>query len=77
MEGAKLSKIVERMDLHNFTDTINLEEHYVAIADINRPALQLNGFYEHFQKDRIQLIGNVEKAYMEKRYDAERRAAFG
>ena len=77
MEGAKLSKIVERMDLHNFTDTINLEEHYVAIADINRPALQLNGFYEHFQKDRIQLIGNVEKAYMEKMDDAQRRAAFG
>ena len=30
-----------------------------------------NGFYEHFEKDRLQLIGSVEHAYMEKKSDEE------
>ncbi len=32
--------------------------------DINRPGLQLTGFYNHFAYERIQLIGNVEWSYL-------------
>ncbi|MDD6350903.1 MAG: HPr(Ser) kinase/phosphatase [Lachnospiraceae bacterium] len=67
MAGAKLSKIVDKMHLVNFTDKIDLTKHKVIIPDVNRPALQLNGFYEHFEKDRLQLIGSVEHAYMNKK----------
>lgn len=42
------------------------------VADVNRPALQLNGFYEHFEEDRIQLIGMVEQAYLSKKTQQER-----
>ena len=62
MEGAKLSKIAKKFNLKNFTEKLDLNEHYVLIADVNRPALQLNGFYEHFEEDRGQLIGMVEQA---------------
>jgi HPr kinase/phosphorylase len=72
MAGAKLSKIAERMGLKNFTSKMDLSEHKVIIPDINRPALQLNGFYEHFEKDRLQLIGSVEHAYMDTKSEQEK-----
>ena len=65
-QGAQLSKIAEKMDLSNYTEEIDLSKSYIMLADINRPALQLNGFYDHFEQDRIQLIGMVEWAYLEK-----------
>ena len=42
------------------TDTINITQ-----ADVNRPALQLSGFYDHFDNERVQIIGYVENAYLE------------
>lgn len=72
MEGAKLSKIAKKFNLKNFTEKLDLNEHYVLIADVNRPALQLNGFYEHFEEDRVQLIGMVEQAYLSKMTREER-----
>lgn len=72
MEGAKLSKIARVLELQNFTEDIELKEHVVEVADINRPALQLNGFYDHFEQGRIQLIGMVESAYLEKKEEQER-----
>ena len=72
-QGAKLSKIAEFLELKNFTEDIDLTERYVKIKDINRPALQLNGFFEHFQSDRIQLIGMVEWAYLHGRKTEEER----
>ncbi len=63
-EGAKLSEIQKKMSLVNYTKSIDLEKKKVHVADVNRPALQLNGFYEHFESDRIQLLGNVEQAFM-------------
>lgn len=75
-KGARLSKIAKRLNLVNFTDKIDLSRHYVKLADVNRPALQLNGFYEHFEVNRIQLIGMVEKAYLDKKTLDERREIF-
>jgi len=73
---AKLSKIAEKMGLYNFTSDISLDDVYVTLADVNRPALQLNGFYDHFEANRIQLIGMVEWAYLSKKTPEERAASF-
>ena len=75
-KGAKLSDIARQLSLVNFTDKINLEEHSVLIPDINRPALQLNGFYEHFEAERIQLLGMVENAYLRQKSPEERADIF-
>ncbi len=75
-KGARLSKIAKKLKLVNFTDQMNLKEHYVTLMDVNRPALQLNGFYEHFDAHRIQLLGMVERAYMDKKYPQERRVIY-
>ena len=59
-EGAKLSVIVEKLGLKNYTPKIDLDKKIVRSAEVNRPALQLNGFFEHFEARRIQLVGMVE-----------------
>ena len=71
-----VATIQERFNLTNYTPELNLEEVHVTVADVNRPALQLHGFYEHFEPKRIQVIGNVEVAYIAKKTDEEKAESF-
>ena len=64
MEKVALTRIIEKMKLHNFTPEINVEGIVIKHADVNRPALQLAGFFDHFDAERLQVIGNVEYAFM-------------
>ena len=70
--GVRVSKIVQIMDLYNFLPDIDLKGHRVMSNDVNRPALQLSGFFEHFSQTRVQIIGNVEYTYLQ-HMDAERK----
>jgi HPr kinase/phosphorylase len=74
--GAKLIGIVKKLDLKNFTDQMDITEQEVFLADVNRPALQLHGFYEHFEEERIQLIGMVEQAYLNGKTPEEREEVY-
>ena len=61
--GVSVSKIVERLDLKVYTDDIDLKKRKIERSDINRPALQLAGYFLHFDSSRVQVIGNVEYFY--------------
>lgn len=61
--NVSVSKIVELLNLKVYTEDIDLEKRKIESADINRPALQLAGFFQHFESSRVQLIGNVEYFY--------------
>lgn len=69
--SVKLSKVIERAGLKNLTPDINTNKILVHEAGINRPALQLAGFFDFFDNERIQLIGKVEHTYLEQVYDDE------
>ena len=62
----KLKTLVEKMNLKNLTPDVDLSEKEVEIPDINRPALQLTGFFEHFDSERVQIIGYMEYTFLEK-----------
>lgn len=64
MQSVSLSKIIEKMGLKNLTPDIDVSQIKVEQTDINRPALQLTGFFEHFPTDRVQVIGHVENTYL-------------
>ncbi len=36
----------------------------ISESEINRPGLQLTGYFQHFAYDRVQLIGNAETYYL-------------
>jgi len=76
IRGAKLLLLAENLHLNNYTDKIDLKDHMIYTSDINRPALQLNGFYEHFENQRTQILGNVENAYLNQKPDHEKREIY-
>ena len=47
MEGVGVAKIAQIMDLCNFLPDMELKGHRIMISDVNRPALQLSGYFKH------------------------------
>ncbi len=43
----------------------DVEDIYVDTSDLNRPGLQMAGFFEYFAVNRIQLFGMVEMTYLQ------------
>lgn len=70
--GVSVKKVAKLMDLYNFLPDMDLEGHRIKVSDVNRPAVQLGGFFEHFEQSRVQIIGNVEHAYLMKMDSAKK-----
>ena len=64
MKGVQLSKMVQELNLHNKTPDVDISKKRITLPDINRPALQLTGYLEHFENERVQIIGYVEYPYL-------------
>ncbi len=64
MQGVKITDLVEKMNLKNLTPDIDLTDRYITVPEINRPAFQLTGYFDHFDSVRAQIIGVVENAYL-------------
>ncbi len=59
-----IEKLAEQMKLVNAIPEIDMKGKRVVTSEINRPALQLTGFFEHFYSERVQIIGYVEYTYL-------------
>ncbi len=59
-----VEKIAKMLDLKNLTEELDLTQRMIVLSDVNRPALQLSGYFEYFEQKRIQIIGNVEYNYV-------------
>ena len=57
MSGVGVAKVAQILDLCNFIPQMELKGHRIMIRDVNRPALQLSGYFEHFEQSRVQIIG--------------------
>lgn len=64
------------MKLENLTPEIDVKKIKVTQPDINRPALQMAGYFEHFDSTRLQVIGFVEYTYMEGMTDERKREVY-
>ena len=65
MSSVTLMKFIKKMKLENLTPEISVRGIRITVPDINRPALQLAGYFEHFEATRLQIIGFVEYTYMQ------------
>jgi HPr kinase/phosphorylase len=66
MYTVELVQLIEKLNLENCTPDIDIKHIKISQPDVNRPALQLAGFFDHFDSERVQVIGYVENAYMQK-----------
>ena len=76
MEYVTLTRLIEKMKLNNLTPEVDVKGIRITQPDINRPALQMTGFFEHFDATRLQVIGFVEYTYMETLSDERKREIY-
>jgi len=68
----KLSKVISDFGLETFYLPDLPENINITCSRINRPGLQMVGFYDHFEQERIQIIGKDEYRYLETLPEEER-----
>ena len=62
---AKLPELVAEFNMEVLNKAPNFNIQTVTISDVNRPALQLVGFYEYFEPIRLQILGKAEMVFLQ------------
>ena len=71
-----LHKLMEEFDMEEVYVPSNYKEIMVCTPDINRPGMQLIGFFNHFDNLRLQVMGIVEIMYLRSLPENERRKIY-
>ncbi len=70
--SVKLSKVINELKLETVYLPDIPEKIDITCSRINRPGLQMVGFYDHFEQTRLQIIGKVEHLFLSTLKDEER-----
>ena len=76
MPSISLQRLIDKQKLTNLTDEIDAKEIKITQPDINRPALQLAGYLEHYDATRLEIVGFVEYSYMEQMPEDKKREIY-
>ena len=71
-----LKTVVQEHKLKEIHLSKDYDTAVVTTSDVNRPAMQLTGFYDYFDPLRIQIIGKVESTYLETLTEPVRKSVF-
>ncbi|QAT60924.1 HPr(Ser) kinase/phosphatase [Acidilutibacter cellobiosedens] len=63
MNYITLDKLVEDLNLEIIYASDDISQVKINKSDVNRPGLQMAGYFEHFAFERLQVIGTVEWYY--------------
>ena len=61
----KLDEIIKEFELEVLHSGDNFQDIKIYVDSVDRPGLQLLGYFEHFDMQRVQLIGNMEYGYLQ------------
>ena len=76
MQGVSVQQLAEKMKFKCFTPCVDMSKRMITTPEINRPALELAGYFEHFAEERIQIIGMVEYSYLETLSEGDREERY-
>ena len=76
MASVSMEHLIEKLELQNLIPEIDISDIKITQPDINRPALQLAGYFEHYEETRPQIIGFVEYSYMEQMEEEKKREVY-
>ena len=76
MASISLQRLIDKQKLTNLTDEIDIKDIRITQPDINRPAIQLAGYLEHYDATRLQIVGFVEYSYMEQMKEEDKRERY-
>ena len=75
-DPASLSRLVKDFDLEVVYKGLDYDTRMITIPDVNRPALQLVGFYDYFEPKRLQILGKAEFTFLKAMPLEQRRKVF-
>ncbi len=70
--SVKLTDLIKEFDLEVINPSSRMDEIEIFSDDVNRPALQMAGFFDYFDPTRLQLIGKSEAAFIQ-HFTSEKR----
>lgn len=68
-----LSKIIQELDLKEKYMPGSAEDIMIVSRDVNRPGIELNGYFDYFDLTRIAVIGRAETSMLESFGEEKRR----
>lgn len=72
----ELAKIIKEFNLNTIYGPENFEATEIVCNDLNRPGLQLAGFFDYFDNKRIEIVGKVEMTYLTSLPETQRLESF-
>ncbi len=69
--SVSLGRIIKEHNLETVFLPKNAEDILINSSDVNRPGLEMIGYYEYFDNQRIQILGKTENSYLETLSEAE------
>ena len=60
-----VTKMIEEFELEVIYEANDMDSVIIGTSDVNRPGLQMAGFFDYFDDQRIQVMGKVEFTYLE------------
>ncbi len=76
MATISLQRLIDKQKLTNLTDEVDARQIRITQPDINRPALQLAGYLEHYDATRLEIVGFVEYSYMQQMPEEKKREIY-
>lgn len=70
-----LTKIIDEFEMEVLYEPTNIDQILISSSDINRPGLQLAGFLDNFDSNRLQIMGRSEFTFLEGFAVEDRREA--
>jgi len=71
----KLEKIIKEFNLEVMYESEGMNDILICNNEVNRPSLQLAGFFDYFDNTRIQVVGRVETSYLSQMSDKDKQAS--
>lgn len=71
--SVSLDRVIKELSLEQLVMPRSAETILITVARVNRPGLPLTGFYDYFEKERIEIIGKAEHLFLERESAEDRR----
>lgn len=71
-----LTSIIDEFHLERVYESVDISSVEIVSSEVNRPGMQIVGFFDYFEKARIQILGKVEITYLRSHTSEEREKCF-
>lgn len=75
-EPVPLLDMVTKFNLLNITLDVDIHDIVLSVPSVNRPGLQIFGFFDFFDFDRVQILGRSEMGYLKTLSGEQRDVVF-